>query len=203
MIAKGKHNAKVTGASFGTSSNNNEQVAIQFEITDGDFAGECIACIAAFTEDATEYTVEKMRNCGWDGDDIREFKTLADTGQLGPVVIVVEHEEYKGNLHAKVKFVNKPGGGRFKFKDEIGEAGLDTMAARLKSAFRGGPRPAARSSSNQRPAAGGSQQRGGGNSGRDAGRYDDRPPPDDDIPFATCSIAADPSPISRALRCAP
>lgn len=203
-----KYMANVIGAIFGTSSNGNEQIAIQFEITEWpnpDDTLQSIAYLGTFTDASFEYTEKAMRACGWEGDDLTEFKDQADAGQLGPVELVVYDDTYEGETRPKVLFVNKPGGGRFKFKEgsELDGAGLKNFAARMKSAFRA-------SASGQRPArssGGNSQRRPSGNgygdahpnapgNDRGAGGYS----PDDDLPFATADLAHEPSSIAHCIR---
>ena len=193
LIPEGKYLANVVGAAFGTSSKGNHQVAVQFVIApdDPDFAGESIAYVGTFTEDATQYTVEALRGTGWDGDDLEELKMLADTGQLGPAQIVVQHEEYEGAARARIRFVNRPGAGRFKFKEEMAPQSLKSFAASMKATLRSHARPAPRPGS-AKPSASATRQ-----SQPDRGT-DGVPPPsdrdyrpsrgrgapiDDDLPF--------------------
>lgn len=184
MIAIGKYNAKVTAISFGRASTGNEQIAIQFEILDGEFAGENIAYLGTFTENSIEYTTNALRAVGWLGDDLSELPGLAADGKLSEAQIVVRHEEYEGQMRARIKFVNPPGGGRFTFKDQIEGNDLRSFSARMKSAFRGGvpagggSRPPA-----QRQSNGGGYQRGSGGYGGSQDRRDVPPPDDTDLPF--------------------
>lgn len=172
LIPEGKYNANIRGASFGKSSNGNWQVAIQCQVfdDDADAPGELIAYVGTFTDAATPITFEAIRGTGYDGDDLEEFKKLADDGQLGPASIVIQHEQYEGQTRARIRFINRPGGGSFKFKEEMSAAEVRGFAAQMKSAFRGHTRPAPQKrDSATRPAPTASGQR----------RRDDIPPPDD------------------------
>lgn len=175
LIPEGKYMANVTGAAFGTSSKGNHQVAVQFVIAhdDPDFAGESIAYVGTFTEDATQYTIEALRGTGWDGDDLEEFKMLADSAQLGPAQIVVQHEEYEGASRARIRFVNRPGAGRFKFKEELPPASLKSFAASMKATLRSHARPAPGARPSAKPAAIATRATA------PARGRDDIPPPDD------------------------
>jgi len=117
MIPEGKYNASIAGASFGKSSKGNWQIAINFTIAadDADAPGESIAYVGTFTDAATPITFEAIRGCGYDGDDLEEFKMLADKSQLPAVVLVIQDETFEGETRARVRFVNRPGGGSFKF----------------------------------------------------------------------------------------
>jgi hypothetical protein len=180
-----KYLANIVGATFGTSSNGNEQVAIQCEITEGPDDLSTIAYVGAFTDKSIEYTEKAMRACGWEGNDLIEFKRLADAGQLGPVELVVYDDTYEGETRAKILFINRPGGGRFKFKEgsELDGASLQSFAARMKATFAAS---ASGQRSTSRPSGNGQRRQGGGDShpnapgnDRSAGAYS----PDDDIPF--------------------
>ena len=217
-----KAQAKVVGASFGRAGGGtgNEQVAIQFEIVEasgaGDEAGDSRTYFGTFTENALEITEKAMRACGWEGDDLREFKRAADAGDLGAVELVIEEELYKGEWNTKIRFINAPGGGRFKFKEEAEIAGgaLDTFAARMKAVFSRPPQAGVNrvNQTQQRRSAevaksggaagrqAGNGQRSGGGSGVDFGGDDRDVPPPDDLPFTSCALAAEPSPIAAVLR---
>lgn len=188
LIPEGKYSAAVIGAAFGKSTNNNWQIAIQCQIdaADADAPGELIAYIGTFTDAATPITFEAIRGCGYDGDDLEEFKKLADDHQLGPVVIVIAHETYEGTERARIKFINRPGGGAFKFKEEMSGADVRGFAASMKAALRSHTRPQPVRNRTAPPSRGGSFGR------RDAvpppDDRDYRPPargrtPDDDLPF--------------------
>jgi hypothetical protein len=201
------YTANIVGATFGTASTGNEQIAIQCEITEGPDDLTTIAYLGTFTDKSFEYTEKAMRACGWEGNDLIDFKRQADAGQLGPVEIVVYDDTYDGETRPKILFINKPGGGRFKFKEgsELDGAGLQAFSARMKAAFAAGAsgRPASRSSGGN----GGGQRRpsNGGDShpnapGNDRGGTGGGYSPDDDLPFSSASIEAEPSPIARCLR---
>ena len=173
-----KYLANIIGASFGRSSNGNEQIALECDITEGPDDLSTIAYTGTFTDNSFEYTEKALRACGWEGDDLSEIPALAAAGRLGPVELVVYDDTFEGTTRAKVLFINKPGGGRFKFKEgsEITGSDLRSFAARMKSAFSGNrPAPARQPSNGSRPPA---ARSGNGFDGRDV-----PPPADDDLPF--------------------
>lgn len=174
LIPEGKYSAGIVGASFGKSKNNNWQIAIQCQIdaADADAPGELIAYVGTFTDAATPITFEAIRGCGYDGDDLEEFKMLADKGQLGPVVIVIEHETYEGDTRARIKFINRPGGGAFKFKEEMSAQDVRGFAASMKAAMRSHTRPAPKKQDGARGPAPAAR-------GTSPARRDEVPPPDD------------------------
>jgi hypothetical protein len=193
FIAEGRHAAVCRSIQFGLTKNQKEQVAIGFEIIGEDAdAGRMITYFGTFDEaqpgkrsGAIDFTLEALRNLGWTGDDLAELPALAESGQLAEEVsIVVAHEEYEGTWRAKVKWVNKPGGGMVKLETPLDDRQLKTFAASMRNRLRGAA---------QRPTNGASRPAptrhpnapGGGN---------------DDIPFATCDMATEPSPVAAVIR---
>lgn len=194
-----KYNARAcSGASFAPSSNGNQQIAINMEIVDGEFAGESIAWIATFhdTPDkngvtGSERNIQSLQYMGWAGDDLAELVDISDeqARKLLPEVvsIVCEPDTYDGKTRLKVKWVNKPGG-RFAFKEPVSKNDLRSFAAQMKStvksvrATNGGPKPTANGAV---PGGSGSEP---------------KPGDVDDIPFASCDVAHEPTAIARVLR---
>lgn len=143
MINIGKYPAICRSIQFGETSTGKEQAAIEFELI-GDHAdsGQSITAFLFFTEKTLSRTVESLRHLGWTGDDLSELPALAADGKLGQEVeIVVDHEEYEGKVSAKVKWINRPGGGSIKLEKPLDDAGLRTFAARMKASIRSAKPP--------------------------------------------------------------
>lgn len=148
-MQKATYLARVTGVSFGTASTGNNQVAVQCDIVSPEeFGGESIAWIGHFTDKTTARTIASLRLLGWTGDDLSELE--GDTGTLLPneVELVCDVEEFEGELQLKVKWVNRPGGGRFAFKEPLTGPRLKAFAAQMKGQVR-----SAASSNRQTPPA--------------------------------------------------
>jgi hypothetical protein len=178
LLPPGRYAAIAREVQWGYTKNDGQQVAVTFEVVDGEMSGAEITWFGYFTEKTTNRTLESLRHCGWVGDDISELGKLDQQ-----VDIVVGHEEWEGQWQAKVKWVNAPGAGRFKMAKPMDPASLKQFAAQMRGAARasaegGSPRQA---SSPRAPA----QQRQ--QSGWGGGRVDERNPPsnydDSDIPF--------------------
>lgn len=203
--------ATSTPIKFGWSKNNNGQIAIEFETVDVDGetgtetpTGETITWIGTFSDKTTDRTIEALIHAGWQGEDPSELHGKPGSSELPTSVdLVCEPEEWDGKWQLKVQWVNKPGRGRFSFKNEMSEADLRSFGAQLRAnvkavrAAGGAPRKAA--------AGGGSQRAGGSGGGYGRAnapndRRDVPPPADDDLPFATSDMDHDPSPIARVLR---
>lgn len=181
LFPRGRYSAAPREAQFGYTKDSKPSVAVTFEVADGEMAGQEITWFGYFTEKTTARTMESLRHCGWVGDDISNLGTL---DQL--VEIIVDHEQYNGEWQAKVKWVNQPGGGRFKMAQPMDANALKQFAAEMRGAARasadGSPkRPAA-----SPPSSGVDFNKRRAGSGYGGSRVDERNPPpgdDSDIPF--------------------
>ncbi len=190
-MSKATYRARAISAGFGTSSKGNNQIGVQCEIVDHEeFAGETITWLGHFTEKTTARTVESLQHFGWQGDDLSELEDLdaARAAAILPeiVEIVVDPEQYEGEWQLKVKWVNKPGAGRFSFKEPLTGSGLKAFAAQMKGTIRG-----AKAAPRQSNGSGGS---------RPQQPHPNAPGNKDDIPFASTDMDSEPSSIARVLR---
>jgi hypothetical protein len=168
--------ATETPIAFGTSENGNTQIAVEFTVIDGDFAGEAITWIGHFTDKTAERTVEALQIAGWSGDDLSELADVpANQALQAEVSLTVEGEaDLDGHMRPKVRWVNRPGGGRFKFKQELTGNDLKAFAAQMRNTVKsvraagGTPRAPRQTRSSS----------GGGHANRPGDR-DDVPPPSD------------------------
>lgn len=184
-----------------SSQKNTKYIAVNFEIVDDDhYAGETPqAWKGYFTEKTEARTVESLQHMGYQGDNMEDFASLDREGCSrllpGVVEIVCEPESFVGDdgnerTVLKVQWVNRVGGGRFKASNPLEGGELKAFAAQMKSVFRNaraaGPRvitPKSAGSGSSKPA-----------------QTSAPAVSDDDIPFATCDIAFEPSPIARVIR---
>ena len=108
-IAAGKYRAVPVRAQLGHTQKMDPQVAIEFRFLD--FEGdERIAWYGFFTDATTERTIQSLRHCGWQGDDLADLSSIEMEPQ--EVELVIEHEEYpkgSGKLHARIRWVNRAG----------------------------------------------------------------------------------------------
>jgi hypothetical protein len=170
------YRAKAVGALFGMSSNGNPQLAIQCVVVDHDhYAGESIAAILNFTPKSVDRSIESLGHFGFASDDLEQLADIGEAraAELLPNVVelVCAPEEYNGEWNLKVKWVNRPGAGRFAFRTKLEGGDLKQFAASMKGALRnargGAPRAKQNGSGGSRPV----------HPNAPGGR------PDDDIPF--------------------
>lgn len=136
----GEFDAVVINHGWSYSKNETLQFFVTFR-TDGT---EPITSYFSMSEKAVKYTVEKIRNLGFQGDD---FDLLTDGLELAGnwCSIVIEHEEYNGKTYAKIKFVNEYGranGPSSLGTAEIKSANLKRFNALLKSTKKANPNSA-------------------------------------------------------------
>lgn len=180
-LNKATYRVRAIACSFGVSEDKGTtQIAVECQVAEGEFTGETIAWVGHFTEKTVARTFESLFNFGWAGDDLSELGELdeARATEMLPseVDIVCEPEEYQSEWKLRVRWVNKPGAGKFEFKAPLTGSALKAFAAQMKGTIRG-----ARGAAGSRPAT---QQRTTPQS-RGSGSTGTRHPnaPDDDIPF--------------------
>lgn len=148
---------------------NTPAVSIEFGFLDPELGK--ITWDGWLTEKAADRTIESLRYCGWQGEDLSDLHGL----DANEVDLVIEAEEYEGRTYPKVKWVNRAGGLSHKtpLTGDKARFFAQMMKDRIRAldASKGAPRSAAK------PQA--SQSRRGPSSGPP------EPPPlsDEDIPF--------------------
>ena len=133
MLPEGKHRAVAVDAMIGTTEGWTEQVAIRFQLLDEPDGFTTATWYGTFASDAaTEFTVKAMRVAGFGGNDLTDLSSLKrdDTPE---VVVVVEHETYKGVTRAKVKYVNAAAGPMM--KNALTGKGAEDFAAKMRARF--------------------------------------------------------------------
>lgn len=115
LLPPGNYKARAVEAGLGYTNDGNPQVAVHFSIIDseGPYHGRDITWFGSFskTRGQGKYTpferlIMTLRTCGWDGNDLDDLSGV----DANEVNLKVEHDEYKGEVRAKVAFVGKVGG---------------------------------------------------------------------------------------------
>lgn len=125
----GTYRARAREWAFGMSKSGTPYIAVAFEILEESADGHRITWYGYLSEKPSKRTMEAMRYCGWDNDDV-----TAPTGlNANEVELVIKPETYEGKTHSKVQWVNRVGGLGLKV-DEVDEAQRRAIAASMKSA---------------------------------------------------------------------
>lgn len=153
LISKGRHMARPVSIQFGYAGEDDKpQAAVLFDLV-GDqdpYNGWSITAFCFLHDKSWERSIESFRNMGWTGDDLEELPALCESGQLADVEIVVDHEAYQGEWQAKVKWINKPGGGAVKLKKPMEGSALKNFASQMRGKVRTVPSNGASTASSQR-----------------------------------------------------
>lgn len=179
MITSGTWKARGCEADLGHTSTGNEQVGVDFVLLEGPDVGKHITWYGYFTEKTTDRTLDSLRYCGWQSDNLADLSGI----DVNEVYIVIEDEpDQDGMLHSKVRWVNQLGG--VQLKERMGPGDATAFAQRMRGAVLAHRQAAAASTPAPRTGA-----RTGGNAGGSsrhqapAGATHSVPPDDDDIPF--------------------
>lgn len=124
----GTYRARAREWAFGVSKSGTPYIAVAFEILEEHADGHRITWYGYLSEKPAKRTMEGMRYCGWDNDDV----TAATGLNQHEVELVIKPETYEGKTTSKVQWVNRPGGLGLKV-DEVDEAQRRAIAARLKA----------------------------------------------------------------------
>ena len=125
---KGFYRARAVEHQFGVAETGTEQVAVTFEIrSDGPWKEYRITWFGYFAEGTVRRTMESLRHCGWEGDDVTDLAGL----DRNEVELEVVHEPYKGELRPKVKWVNRVTG-VFRVKHPMTAEQKRALAARVR-----------------------------------------------------------------------
>jgi hypothetical protein len=108
-MSKRFYKAKAAEWALGETASGKEQVAVAFNILTPDAQENRLTWYGYFSDGAVDRTLESLRICGWQGDDLTDLTGL----DANEVELVVEDEEYpegSGKWRAKVQWVNRSGG---------------------------------------------------------------------------------------------
>ncbi len=131
LLPEGDYPVKAVKHRMGFSGNENEQIGILLNVTDGEYKGRRLLYYGTFTDAGMEFTIKAMRALGMQGDDIeRDAHTMYTSN--AQAVAVVQHETYQGKTRAKVKWIN---GADVVMKHEMNPNELSAFSKRMKANF--------------------------------------------------------------------
>ena len=146
-MLKSRYRARAKSWALGEASTGTPQVGVEFEVEDGDHKGERISGYFALSDLAADYTLEKLRNCGWTGSDISELDDPAASASMAVnlVELVVEPEDQQAKGGApvideetgevkrrlRIQFVNRAGG--LAMKSTLTADKKQVLAAKMKA----------------------------------------------------------------------
>ena len=119
-----KARAIAGSAQYGTTNNGNDQIILDVDVPD---LGRSLQVFLTFTDASATYSIEKLRRCGWVGDDVRDLSGI----DANEIEVSVSFETYQGKERMKVDIAN--GGGKFTLEKPMDSSSKDRFAARMKS----------------------------------------------------------------------
>jgi hypothetical protein len=138
-IKAGTYKARATGdVVVGVSKERRTPfVEVAFAILTGEHEGSTVRWTSYFTDNTAERTLEALYYCGWTGDDLAEFADHKLHGlDKNEVEIVVELESYEKDGETKqaprVRWVNRPGGGRVNLENAMDRGTLTAFGQRMR-----------------------------------------------------------------------
>lgn len=164
-IEPGTYRARCTGpddVQWGYSANGNLQIGLVFVLLDEPYANRKMSWRGSFAnEKSTEFTLQALENCGWKGEDPITSLDGVDSEEV-ELVVEDEFNEQNGQTFARVRWVNRPSGGKVSFKQPASKADLsahrgDIVAAVLERRRNQGTQQPAK----QQPQQGGQRAQGG------------------------------------------
>jgi hypothetical protein len=105
-LVAGTYTARAVAGGLGFTKGGKEQVAVELQILDEEFAGETITWFGYFTEGTQERTIDALRTLGWNTNDLDNLDGITEN----EVRVVLAEEEYEGKTSLKVKWINRVGG---------------------------------------------------------------------------------------------
>lgn len=116
---------------YGVSKNGNDQIALDIAIPS---LNSTFTTFLSFSEAAAPYAIERLRVCGWKGNDVTKLVGI----DANEVTVQVKYETYDGKERMKVDIAT--GGGRITLENQMDEKSKRAFAARMK-AFADGTAP--------------------------------------------------------------
>lgn len=82
-------------------------VRVKLRIIGGPCNDQSVEWTGFFGDSSFERTIQSLRYCGWQGNDISDLSGI----DRNEVEVVVENYNYKDKTYARVKYINRIGGG--------------------------------------------------------------------------------------------
>jgi hypothetical protein len=131
MLGAGTYHAIAKSGVLGLTKTGREQVAVEFEVVDAEWAGQKLVWYGYFTEKTEKRTLESLRLAGWKGSDLSDLSDLS-AQDVPTVQLVVEVEEYEGRAAPRVRWVNGTAGGSA-VSTPLDDQQRKSFAARMKA----------------------------------------------------------------------
>lgn len=127
LLTEGIWKARGCGAELGFTSKGKDQVGVDFVLLEGPDIGKHVTWYGYFTDDSFERTIDSLRLCGWEGDDLSDLRGI----EKNDVQLTIAHEpDLQGEIRSRAAWVNGLGG--VAMKDKMDKGAAAGFAARMK-----------------------------------------------------------------------
>lgn len=123
-----KGRAIVGSEQYGLTEKGGDQIALDIELVSGDR----VTTLLYFTDAAAPYAIERLRACGWVGDDV----TQLDGIEKNEIDVQIKYETFEGKERMKADIAT--GGGRLTLSRPMDPQQKRAFAARMKQAVKNG-----------------------------------------------------------------
>lgn len=124
-IEKGTYRGRAIAGSeqYGTTSKGNDQIVLELDLLD---IGERVSTFLVFSDNSAEFSVDRLRACGWEGEDLSNLQGI----DRNEVSVSVWYEEYQGKEQMKVEIAT--GGGRVVLDAPMDDKAKRAFGARFR-----------------------------------------------------------------------
>src|SRR5262245_28572402 len=127
LISKGVYRAKALEAMWGETGTKKPQVAVLFELLEGDYAGERITYYGVITDKTQDFVLKGLYTAGWTGDE-----ALSGIGSREVDLVIDIEPDLEGKDRNRVKFINEPGSGGLVMKKVLNPTERADVFSRLQ-----------------------------------------------------------------------
>lgn len=118
---------------YAPSAGGEPQIAVDFAIEGGEQEGATMTVVFSFSGKAPEYSIKKLRQCGWEGDDLEDL-TGIDANAVPVRVFDDTYENREGKRVTRRKMEMAWGGdGKFRFDQQMDPRQKKGFAATFRS----------------------------------------------------------------------
>lgn len=124
-IPGGVHKGRAIAGSeqYGTSSGGHDQIVVDLSLTE---LGEQVSTFLIFSDASAPYSIQRLRACGWQGDDLSNLAGI----DANDVDVEVRYEMYDSKQQMRVQILT--GGGRVVLDKPLDDQGKRAFAAKFK-----------------------------------------------------------------------
>src|ERR1700736_383965 len=107
---KGYYRGRATGAVLDHTKEGKPCIVVDFEVLEEGYEGQHIPWYGYFTDASVDRTMDSLRYCGWNGDDLSVFAgdqpVMVEGLNSQEVSLDIAVETYEGKTRSKVQWVN-------------------------------------------------------------------------------------------------